>query len=192
MATAQTETAREVVAEYFDALRQQDLDRAVATWKPGSIVNLYGFGELPAPDGIREYFAGIFAAVPEWRFQILDMVAEGDQVAVRWRAGGRFDGTGTFQGIAPNGSQVDLEGADVLTVEDGKIVSNHAYTNGMVFAQQIGELRAADRIGGKQVDQTGELVFRHSAPCVAGERHLLTVLAEEATRSLLVFRRRLG
>ena len=46
MATAETQTAREVVTEYFDALSEQDLDRAVATWKPGSIDDLYGFGEL--------------------------------------------------------------------------------------------------------------------------------------------------
>lgn len=139
----ETETAREIVSEYFDALREQDLDRAVAMWKPGTLDHLYGFGELSAPDGIRDYFATIFAAVPDWRFEVLDLVAEGDQVAVRWRAGGTFDGTGKFQGLTPNGRPVELEGADVLTVEDGKIVSNHAYTNGMVFAQQIGALPPA-------------------------------------------------
>jgi hypothetical protein len=43
-----------------------------------------------------------------------------------------------FQGLAPNGRSIELEGADLLRVEDGKIVSNDAYTNGMVFAQQVG------------------------------------------------------
>lgn len=142
MATTETETAREVVSEYFDALRDQDLHRATATWKPGSPDRLYGFGELIAPEGIRDYFATIFAAVPDWRFEVLDMVAEGDQVAVRWRAAGTFSGKGKFQGLAPNGRPIELEGADVLTVEDGKIVSNHAYTNGIVFAQQVGALPA--------------------------------------------------
>jgi predicted ester cyclase len=138
--TTETETAREIVSEYFDALRDQDLDRATATWKPGAPDRMYGFGDLIAPEGIREYFGTIFAAVPDWRFEVLDMVAEGDQVAVRWRAAGTFSGTGKFQGLAPNGRPIDLEGADVLTVEDGKIVSNHAYTNGVVFAQQVGAL----------------------------------------------------
>ena len=142
MATTQseTETAREVVAEYFDALREQDLDRATATWKPGGVDRLFGFGELIAPEGIRDYFATIFAAVPEFRLEVLDMIAEGDQVAVRWRATGKFSGTSKFQGLTPNGRPIELEGADVLTVEDGKIVSNQAYTNGIVFAQQVGAL----------------------------------------------------
>jgi predicted ester cyclase len=140
MATAQTETAREVVTEYFDALREQDLDRAVATWKPGSIDVLHGVADLVAPEGIREYFSNLFAAVPDFRFEVLDMVAEDDQVAVRWRTEGSFSGTGDVLGFAPNGRPIELEGLDILTVEEGKIVSNFAYINGMVFAQQIGAL----------------------------------------------------
>jgi predicted ester cyclase len=139
-AQPQTQSAREVVTEYFDALAAQDLDRAAATWKPGSIDRLHGVADLVAPDGIRNYFASLFAAVPDFRFEVLDMVAEGDQVAVRWRTGGVFSGTGDVLGFAPNGRPIELEGLDLLTVEDGKIVSNFAYVNGMVFAQQIGAL----------------------------------------------------
>lgn len=144
MPAAKTETAREVVTEYFDAIEAQDLDRAVATWKPGSLDRLYGFAEMVAPDGIRGYFASIFAAIPDFRLEVQSMVAEGDEVAVRWRASGTFDGTQKFQGLVPNGRSVELEGLDLLTVEEGKIVSNRAYTNGMEFARQVGALPAQD------------------------------------------------
>ena len=146
MATTETETAREVAMEYFDALGDQDLDRAVATWKPGSIDRLFGVGDLVAPDGIRDYIATIFDAVPDYRFDVLDVVAEGAQVAVRWRAAGTFSGVGAVQGLKPNGRSIELEGADVLTVEDGKIVSNQAYTNAMVFAQQVGALPSSGSV----------------------------------------------
>lgn len=149
MGATETETAREVVAEYFEALRERDLDRAVATWKPGSIDALHGIEDLVAPDGIRRYFSSLFAAVPDWRFEVLDMVAQGDKVAVRWRADGTFDGTGELLGFAPNGRRVELEGADVLTVADGRIVSNYAYTNGLLFAQQIGALPRPDSAQGR-------------------------------------------
>jgi predicted ester cyclase len=92
---------------------------------------------------VREYFGSIFAAVPNFKIEVTDMVAEGDQVAVRWRATGVFDGSGKFQGLTPNGKSIDLEGCDLLTVRNGKIVSNHAYTNGMEFARQVGALPAA-------------------------------------------------
>jgi predicted ester cyclase len=133
-------TAREVVTEYFDALGEQDLDRAVATWKPGSLDRLHGFADLVAPDGIRQYFGGIFAAMPDFRLEALSVVAEGDDVAVRWRATGTFDGTGRFEGLVPNGRNVELEGLDLLTVRDGRIIANEAYTNGMEFARQVGAL----------------------------------------------------
>ena len=140
MAATGTETAREVVTQYFDALGAQDLDRAVATWEPGSVDRLHGFSDLRAPEGIRDYFGGIFAAMPDFRLEVLAMVTEGDDVAVRWRATGTFDGEAKFEGLTPNGSSVALEGLDLLTVRDGKIVANEAYTNGMEFARQVGAL----------------------------------------------------
>jgi predicted ester cyclase len=141
--TTETETAREVVAEYFDAIREQDMDRAVAQWKPGSIDHLFGFGDLIAPDGIHDYFTNIFGAVPDFRIEVRALVAEGDQVAVHWHATGTFNGAEKFQGLAPNGRPIQLEGCDLLTVEEGKIVANQAYTNGMEFARQVGALPPA-------------------------------------------------
>jgi steroid delta-isomerase-like uncharacterized protein len=144
MMTVETEAPRAVVTEYFDALAAQDLDRAVATWKPGSHDRLYGFADMVAPDGIRDYFAGLFAAVPDFKLEVQSMVVEGDEVAVHWAASGTFGGTQKFQGLVPNGRQVKLRGLDLLTVEEGKIVSNDAYTNAMEFARQVGALPAQD------------------------------------------------
>jgi predicted ester cyclase len=144
MARAKKDLARAVVREYFDALLAKDLDRAVATWKPGSQDRLYGFADIVAPHGIRDYFAGLFGAVPDFTIEVDSMVAEGDQVAVHWHAAGTFDGSQKFQGLVPNGRRVELEGLDLLTVEEGKIVSNHAYTNGMEFARQVGTLPPQD------------------------------------------------
>jgi steroid delta-isomerase-like uncharacterized protein len=138
--TTETETAREVVGQYFDAIREQDMDRAVMLWKPGSIDHLSGFGDLIAPDEIRDWFNGLFAAVPDFRLEVREMVAEGNRVAVHWQGVGTFDGTEKFQGFVPNGRRFELEGCDVLRVEDGKVVRNDAYSNGMEFARQIGAL----------------------------------------------------
>jgi predicted ester cyclase len=140
MGTTETETAREVVTEYFDALADRDPDRAVKTWKPGSIDDFFGIGELVAPDDIREYFRNLFAAIPDWQFEVLDMVAEGEKVAVHWRAKGTFTGTEKLEGFVANGRSLDLRGLDILTVEDGEIVANFAYTNAMELARQIGAL----------------------------------------------------
>ena len=78
------------------------------------------------PDEMRAFFEETFAAMPDMRFEVLDVVAARNQAAVRWHATGTFCG-GPFQGIEPTGARVELEGIDLLTIEDGKIVRNDAY-----------------------------------------------------------------
>ncbi len=65
------------------------------------------------------------------------MVAARNQAAVRWRATGTFCG-GPFEGIEPTGSRIELEGIDLLTVEDGKIQHNDAYYDSAQFARAVG------------------------------------------------------
>jgi ketosteroid isomerase-like protein len=72
--------------------------------------------------------------------EILDLVASGEKVVVRWRATGTFDGTARFEGLAPNGASVDVQGCDMLTVRDGRIQRNDAYMNGAEMARQLGAL----------------------------------------------------
>ena len=138
--TPRKKGAKTIVREYFDALADQDLDRALAVWKPGSIDHLYGMGDLDAPAGIRAWFSNLFAAFPDWRFEVLELVATGEHAAARWRISATFAGPGRFQGVAPTGAKIELEGCDMFRVVDEKIVENHAYTNGAYLAQQIGLL----------------------------------------------------
>jgi len=80
---------------------------------------------------------------------VTDLISEGNQAAVRWRATGTFNGTGKFEGMIPNGASIEIEGLDLLTVEDGLIVENHAYTNAMDTARKLGALPPQQSIGEK-------------------------------------------
>ena len=142
--TAANEAATADVARgYFDAVAARDPDAIAGWYEPGSIDRLVGMAELRAPDEVREWFTGLFAAVPDFSFEVLDIVAEGNKAAVRWRSRGTFDGTGKFEGVAPTGAKLDVEGFDLLTVANGKLVSNQAYVNGMDMARQMGVMPAA-------------------------------------------------
>ncbi|HSJ16931.1 MAG TPA: ester cyclase [Solirubrobacterales bacterium] len=147
MAKADPETSELMTADvargYFDAVAARD-PQAIAGWyEPGSIDRLVGMAALRAPDEVREWFAALFAAVPDFSFEVLDLVAGGDKAAVRWRSRGTFNGTGKFEGIAPTGASLDVEGFDLLTVADAKVTSNHAYINGMDMARQMGVMPPA-------------------------------------------------
>src|SRR5512142_3366422 len=60
---------------YFDAVAARDIDAMVACWAPGGIENIAPVGELTAPDGVGTFFTELFAAVPDQRFEVLDVVA---------------------------------------------------------------------------------------------------------------------
>jgi predicted ester cyclase len=153
MTTTQTDTKPKTTAQiakaYFTAIGDRDLDLAASLWKPGSKDVLHGIAELTAPADIKTFFGAMYDAFPDWKFEILELSASGKNAACRWRTTGTFLGPGKFQGLAPTGAEVVMEGCDMLRVEDGQIVENNAYTNGVELAQQLGMLpkqgTAADR-----------------------------------------------
>jgi predicted ester cyclase len=141
MATSEEVGSTEAVARaYFDAVSRRDLDAMAAVWEPGSLDVLHGVAELRVPEDLRGWFGNLFAAFPDWRFEVLDVLPSGEKAAVRWHATGTFDGSARFQGLVPNGKSIDVEGCDVLTVRGGRVVRNDAYLNGAEMARQLGAL----------------------------------------------------
>jgi steroid delta-isomerase-like uncharacterized protein len=135
--------AAAVSRRYFEAVRLRDLDAALACWAPGGIDHLAPVGELRVPDEWRAYFVELFAAMPDFEYEVVNLFAQGDQVAVHWRASGHFSGK-PYQGIHANGTHVTTEGADLIKVEDGLIKRLDSYWDDAAIARQIGVLPARD------------------------------------------------
>jgi predicted ester cyclase len=118
-------------------------------WEPGGIGHIHGVVRLRAPESYSKWFSSLFAAFPDFVFTVVDVVADDERAAVRWRATGTFNGTGRFEGMVPTGASIEVEGCDILTIRDGKLVSLEAYLNGAELARQLGALppqgSAADR-----------------------------------------------
>lgn len=148
MSPAKNASAKQVATAYFAAVGDRDLDAMMELWQPGGIGYIHGIAELRAPDGYREFFGSLFRAMPDFRFEILDIVAYGEKAAVRWSAKGHFTG-GKFEGLAPTGAAVATEGCDVLTIRDGLIHENRAYLNGAELARQMGAMPAAGSVAEK-------------------------------------------
>jgi glyoxylase-like metal-dependent hydrolase (beta-lactamase superfamily II)/predicted ester cyclase len=165
-ADAETEAG---ALRYFDAVAARDVDAMVACWRPGTLDRLHGQADLVAPDGIRAYFTELFAALPDAHFEVLATTTQDDRCAVRWRMRGTFAGPGTFQGFAPTGARIDVEGCDVVRVEDGLIVGNEAYTDGMTIARQIGALPPRDSGAERGLTAAANLRTRLMRRLAAGE-----------------------
>jgi len=136
-------SAKQVATAYFDAIAARDLDAMTAVWEPGSLDRLYGMADLRAPEGIRRWFGDLFAAFPDFAMSVADMVAYGERAAVRWTATGTFTGPVKFEGLNATGAAVAIEGLDLLTIRDGLIRENHAYTNPTELARQLGAMPPA-------------------------------------------------
>jgi hydroxyacylglutathione hydrolase len=96
--------------------------------------------DVLAPEGVREFIGGLINAVPDLRMEIVSTTTEADRCGVQWRLTGTFAGPGGFAGVAPTGSPIELEGFDLITVRDGLIQSNDAFSDSTTFARQIGML----------------------------------------------------
>lgn len=72
------------------------------------------------PQAFRDYYSAIRAALPDARYEVDDLIAEGDRVVVRWRLLGTHKGA--FKGIAATGRQITLKGIAIYRVREGRLM----------------------------------------------------------------------
>ena len=84
-------------------------------------------GSPTGPQGFRNFYSAIQSAVPDARYEVDDLIAEGDRVVVRWRLLGTHKGA--FGGIAPTGRAIALKGIAIYRVEDGKLMERWVVTD---------------------------------------------------------------
>jgi steroid delta-isomerase-like uncharacterized protein len=132
-----------VARKYFEAVARRDVGAMAECWEPGAPDVIHGVVEMTVPEDLRAWFGQLFAAFPDFSFEVLDIVASGEKAAVHWHATGTFDGSAPFEGLSPNGARIDVQGCDVLTVREGRIVRNDAFMNGAEMARQLGVLPPA-------------------------------------------------
>jgi predicted ester cyclase len=97
--------------------------------------------ELFAPRAarrVKRLFAEFRAAFPDWQEEIVQLVAEGDTVAGRFRCSGTH--LGEFLGEAPTGKRMDVEEVFFLRVEEGKFVDFWALEDSLNRMRQLGLL----------------------------------------------------
>jgi steroid delta-isomerase-like uncharacterized protein len=128
---------------YFDAIANRDTRAMKSHWRADGVDDLVPHGVLRGHGEIAAFFSELFAAVPDLETTVTRVVAGEREAAVEWRMTGHFSG-GPFQGIDPTGRRIEMRGLDLLEIEDGAIVGNTAYYDGMSFARQIGLMPPED------------------------------------------------
>ena len=147
MSPAKKASAKQVATKYFEAVAARDVDAMADCWEPGGIDHLYGMADLRVPGDLKQWFGNLFRAIPDFEMSVTDLVAYGDKAAVRWRGTGTFTGPGKFEGLTATGASIEIEGLDLLTIRDGLVQENFAYTNATELARQFGAMPPAGSTG---------------------------------------------
>jgi len=86
----------------------------------------------------KQGFTAFRSAFPDWREEIVDMVAEGDQVVGRFKCSGTH--RGEMMGIAPTGRHMEVDEVYFLRVEDGMFVEFWGLEVNLTRMRQLGLL----------------------------------------------------
>ncbi len=135
----QQEQNKQLVRQFFEALDKHDTER-MDQLVSGTNYSLH-FSGMPPLDwnaNKREFLEPFNKAFPDLTRNIVDIVAEGDKVAVSVNLTGTYKGE--FQGIPATGKQVSFTAMDILTIIEGKITEEWATADMMGLMQQIGAI----------------------------------------------------
>lgn len=136
----ETATNAELIRWAFDVLNTHDVTALKPYWTE-STRERFPNATCVGPDEIGAYFEATFAAVPDFRIEIVALAEQGDDVFVQWRLTGTHSGA-AWQGIGPTGKTLELDGIDHFVVRDGKVESNFVVFDQLQFARQIGMMPA--------------------------------------------------
>jgi steroid delta-isomerase-like uncharacterized protein len=134
------EQNKQLVRQFFELLDRHDADR-IGELLVSSTNYSFHIGGMSSPLDWNEHkrlLAGVTNAFPDLHHEIVDMVAEGDKVAVHLNVTGTHKGE--FQGIPPTGKKLSLDEMGFITIIDGKITEGWISADTMRLMQQIGAL----------------------------------------------------
>lgn len=98
-------------------------------------------GEVLAADFVKTYVDAVSILVkgfPDVRFEVVQLIEEGNTVVVRWKWSGTH--TGEFRGHAPTGKKVISDGVVIYEARDGKLVSSWTLNDRLGVLQTIGAI----------------------------------------------------
>jgi steroid delta-isomerase-like uncharacterized protein len=84
----------------------------------------------------QQVLIGFMAAFPDVKYNIEDMIAEGNYVVIRYSIIGTHKGE--FAGIPPTNKRIELTSLCVFRLADGKVAEQWVENNSLVFMKQLG------------------------------------------------------
>lgn len=134
---AAADDAKVLVRQFYaDVLNQNRFAAAEKYIAPDAVEHDTLMGEgLNVLENVREHLSQFHTGFPDLKYEIQDVVLDGDRIAVRYRLTGTH--RGRFLGIEATGRPIDIEGAEFWRLAKGKIVEHWNYLDSMILMQQL-------------------------------------------------------
>jgi steroid delta-isomerase-like uncharacterized protein len=133
-----TDRNKDIVRRHFEEIYNHgNYDFADECCTPDVLFHDPLWPETPTgPRGLREYAHWARAAAPDLRFEIEDIIAEGDRVAVRYH----FSGTqhGPILGIPPTGRFAVMTGLTFYRMKEGRIAEAWVHWDVLAMLRAMG------------------------------------------------------
>ena len=87
------------------------------------------------PEGVERFVNQFLSSFPDLQHTVEGMIAEGDQVAVRFSAGGTH--SGTWLRFAPTGRSIHYSGVTLARIAEGKIIEHQTWWDKTTLIEQL-------------------------------------------------------
>ena len=129
---------KELYRRVVEDLNRGDLESSLAFTAPDATLNDRPLGR----EGDKHRAEMLATAFPDQHYELQEMVAEGDWLAVRWRMTGTHLGelAGPTMTIPPSGNRLDIRGMSMYRIEEGMAREIWESFDMMEFLRQLGVL----------------------------------------------------
>jgi ketosteroid isomerase-like protein len=106
----------------FDAFNRHDADAVMEFFDADCVFSAVGGDEVhgsryATPEAIRAAFSGVWAAMPDARWDHYDHFVHGDRAVSQW----------VFTGTNSDGRRIEADGCDLFRLRAGKIIEKNAF-----------------------------------------------------------------
>ncbi len=129
------EQNKAVVRRYYDEVNKKNFAVVDEVLLP-SFVQHSMVAASPGREGVAALYRELAVAFPDFNFALDELIAEGNQVAVRMT--GRYTHKGEFLGIPPTGKAIHLLKMDIFRFVNGRCVEHWDAADRLGLLQQLG------------------------------------------------------
>jgi steroid delta-isomerase-like uncharacterized protein len=115
----QLEASKAIIRSFIDAWNTRDFDRFEALMSDDAVLRIGGAVVSCNPQGTRTIAEQWTSAFPDWRFDLLALIAEGDRVVAHMPYRGTH--RQAILGIAPTSRSCAVDEIVIFRIADGKI-----------------------------------------------------------------------